>query len=199
MVWNYIFSAFIRMPTIQATPRSPPPEPHMIQSAHHSTHKVLSTFHSYPISTSTRPLSTPIQLRQLRHEALARHDHDQLNLQRNTAIQEQLSFDETSNISNPRLPSQKAAVQSSTLPHTFSPSKRIRKSSSNNRHLDSEEGSVKRRRKPNSTAAAGDDADSESDSIDSIYKRLSGPQTSPQPIPECVRALVSLDTPNNIQ
>ena len=177
---------FVRMPTLHATSRSPPPESHVIHSPH-SNSKVLSTFQQYPPTTSSRPLSTPIKLKQFHHDVL-RHHQDRL-AKIGTTVQQQSSLDETANILNPRLPSE--AVQSATLPHTFLSSKRGRKSRSSNRHPCSEESSVGNRGITASTAA-GDDADSESDSIDSIYKRLSGPQTSPPPISECVRILKNM-------
>lgn len=176
------------MPALHATSRSPPPtsEPSIINP----TQKVLSTFQQYPTSTSTRPLSTPIQLKQLQrhphHPEVLRHPQNhRFSEIRTTELQQQFSFDETSNISNPKL--QPVPVQSSTLPNAFSSSKRTRKSRSSDRHRCSEEGSVRNRRVAPPTAA-GNDADTESDSIESIYKRLSGPQTSPHTITDSVRA-----------
>ena len=172
------------MPALHATSRSPPPDPHVIHSSH-STQKVLSTFQQCP-PTTTRPLSTPIQLKQLHQEILSRHQNRLTKL--GNQGPQQYSFDETENITNLRLPSSEAA-QSATLPHTFSSSKRLRKSRSSDRHICGEESKARNRRIVPQNVA-GDDADSESDSIDSIYKRLSGPQSPPHPIPECVRALL---------
>ena len=181
------------MPALHVTSRSPPPESCSIHSPH-STHKVLSTFRQHPQSSTSRPLSQPIQLRQLHHQeskdsrdsrdSRVQHPEHPLSKIRNQ-MKHQFSFDETENISNPRLPSTQH-VQSATLPQNFLSSKRLRKSRSSDKHICGEEVNS---RKPRITPpATGDDADSESDSIDSIYKRLSGPQSSPHPIPECVRA-----------
>ena len=172
------------MPSLHATPRSPPPDPHVIHSTH-TTQKVLSTFQQFT-PTNTRPLSTPIQLEELHHEVLSRHK-DRLSKLSNQ-VRQQYSFDQIENISKPRLPSSVAA-QSATLPHIFKSSKRLRKSRSSDRHICGEESNARNRRIAPQTVA-GDDADSESDSIESIYKRLSGPQSPPHPVPECVRALL---------
>ena len=141
------------------------------------TNKILSTFQRHPPSTSSRPISTPTKLNQFHHDALRHHQH--LLPRTDTIVQQQFSPNETSNRVHPRLPS----VQSATLPHTFSSSKRGRKSRSSNRQACSKESNSGKQ----TTGQAGEDADSESDSIDSIYKRLSGPPTSPPNISECVR------------
>ena len=173
------------MPALHVTPRSPPPEPHLIHSPH-STHKVLTTFRQHPEPSSSRPLSQPIQLKQLHHQySMNQHpDHPLSKLAHQ--MKHQFSFDETENISNPRIPLTEH-VQSATLPQSFLSSKRLRKSRSSDKHLCGEE--MNPRKQKITPPATGDDADSESDSIDSIYKRLSGPQSSPHPIPECVRVM----------
>ena len=175
------------MPALHITPRSPPPDSHLVHSPHSTHNKVLTTFQQHPPSSTSRPLSQPIQLKQLhRHESLNQHPDHPLSKITNQ-VKHQFSFDETENISNPRLPSS-TNVQSATLPQNFlSSQKRLRKSRSSDKHLCGEEMHARKQRI--TPPATGDDADSESDSIDSIYKRLSGPQSSPHPIPECVRAI----------